>query len=48
MKPLTKTIGGLLWWRWWVVGSDDGSISGKGIVAVSGKALIGSTGTGAE
>jgi CubicO group peptidase (beta-lactamase class C family) len=30
-----------------VVGSDDGSISGKGIVAVSGKALIGSTGTGA-
>ena len=29
-----------------VVGSDDGRIPGKDIVAVSGKALIGSTGTG--
>lgn len=29
------------------MGSDDGSVSGKEIVAVSGKALIGSTGTGA-
>jgi len=30
-----------------VVGSDDGRIPGKDIVAVSGKALIGSTETGA-
>ena len=44
MKLLTKSSGVFCGGGGGVVGSDAGSASGKGNVAVSGKALIGSTG----